>query len=71
MIYVYTAKAKTDGVGEVGAVAEIPGKYPLDYLLLHGYVQTEENVMSGALSSPESKGNIESPKRVKPQGTAK
>jgi len=38
----------------------------MDYLLLHGYVQIDEQVMSGALGSPESKGSVESPKPVKP-----
>jgi len=63
--YVYTAKAKVDGVGEAGSVADLGGKYPLDYLLLHEYVQIDEQVMSGALGSPESKGSVDSPKPVK------
>jgi hypothetical protein len=64
--YVYTKRAKVDGVGEAGGVADIGGKYPLDYLLLHGYVQLDAQVMSGALGSPESNGRVESPTLGKP-----
>ena len=69
--YVYTAKATKDGVGETGAVADLAGKYPLDYLLLHAYVQPEEQVMTGALGAPQSKGSIDSPTKVKPRSTTK
>jgi hypothetical protein len=71
LLYVYTKKGKTDGVGEIGEKAEPSDKHPLDFLLLHGYVQLEEQVMSGALASPEAKGAIDSPKRVKPMGATK
>jgi hypothetical protein len=69
--YVYTTKAKNDRIGEAGEVVEVSDLHPLEFLLLHGYVELAAEVVMGALESPESKGSMDSPRRVKPRTAVK